>query len=174
VRFHLYVLFPARQPSAIVCFGSLLRPRHANFTKEMSLSTVKKKKRGAHCFICGSIEDDENHRFGTFEVNTKRLSEWEKLIPKPGLKVRSAICGRHFDADDIIKGREIGGIFQPFKHWKLKDHSVPKHFLCNIFSKCSCENWYVAEITDNFYIGEPVDPLAESLNCSQAKKGMLF
>ncbi|XP_046643170.1 uncharacterized protein LOC124328444 [Daphnia pulicaria] len=114
----------------------------------MSLSTVKKKKRGAHCFICGSTEDDENHRFGTFEVNTKRLSEWEKLIPKPGLKVRSAICGRHFDAYDIIKGKEIGGIFQPFKHWKLKDHSTPKHFLC-----------------------EPVDPLAESRNCSQAKKG---
>jgi hypothetical protein len=120
------------------------------FVKEMSLPTVKKKKRVAHCFICGSNEDDENHRFGTFEVNTKRLSEWEKLIPKPGLKIRSAICGRHFDVDDIIKGRDVGGIFQPFKIWKLKDHAVPKHLLCNIFCKCSSGNWYVAEVTLGF------------------------
>jgi hypothetical protein len=47
------------------------RPRRPfEFCKEMSLPTVKKKKRVAHCFICGSIEDDENHRFGTFEVKT--------------------------------------------------------------------------------------------------------
>ncbi|EFX76698.1 hypothetical protein DAPPUDRAFT_106812 [Daphnia pulex] len=62
--------------------------------------------------------------------------------------IEAIVCGRHFDADDIIKGREIGGIFQPFKHWKLKDLAVPKQFLC-----------------------KPVDPLAESLDCSQAKKG---
>ncbi|EFX89422.1 hypothetical protein DAPPUDRAFT_310478 [Daphnia pulex] len=69
-------------------------------------------------FNFGLIEG-ENHRFSTVEVNTKRLSK-----------------------------REIGGIFQPFKKWTLKDLAVPKHFLC-----------------------KPVDPLAESLDCSQAKKG---
>ncbi len=75
------------------------------------MSKEKKKKLGVYCFICGLIEEDENHRFGLFAVNQKRLMEWEKLIPKPGLKIRSTICGRHFDVDDIIKGREIGGIF---------------------------------------------------------------
>jgi hypothetical protein len=33
-------------------------------------------------FNFGLIEG-ENHRFSTFEVNTKRLSEWEKWIPQP-------------------------------------------------------------------------------------------
>ncbi|EFX68545.1 hypothetical protein DAPPUDRAFT_330009 [Daphnia pulex] len=117
----------------------------------MSLMKEKKKRRGSYCFICGYVEDEENHvghGFGRFEVNKKRLSEWEKLIPKPGLKIGSAICGRHFDADDIIKGREIGGVFHPFKKWTLKELAVPKHLLC-----------------------EPVDTLAESPNSSQAKKG---
>ena len=103
----------------------------------------KKKRRGDYCFICGCVEDDENdvgHGYGRFIVNKKRLSEWEKLIPKPGLKIGSAICGRHFDIDDIIKGREIGGVFQPFKKWSLKELAIPKHLLCKIFCKSPFEN----------------------------------
>jgi hypothetical protein len=60
-----------------------------------------------------------------------RLSEWEKLIPKPELKIRSAICCRNFYAD-VIEGGEIGGIFQPFKIWRLNEHAVPKHLLCTL------------------------------------------
>lgn len=103
----------------------------------MSLSNVKKKKRGLYCFICGCCDDKENSdndKFGRFLVTKERHSEWEKVIPKPGLKIGSQICARHFDIDDIIKGREIGGIFQPFKLWKLKSLAVPRHLLCKIFA----------------------------------------
>jgi hypothetical protein len=104
----------------------------------MSSSKENKKRRGSYCFICGFIDGD---RFGFFAVNKKRLSEWEKLIPKPGLKIGSPICGRHFDIDDIIKGREIGGIFFSFKKWSLKDLAVPKHLLCNICCYCLSQNF---------------------------------
>ncbi|XP_046459741.1 uncharacterized protein LOC124206121 isoform X3 [Daphnia pulex] len=117
----------------------------------MSSSKENKKRRGSYCFICGFIDGD---RFGFFAVNKKRLSEWEKLIPKPGLKIGSPICGRHFDIDDIIKGREIGGIFFSFKKWSLKDLAVPKHLLCNICCKLG-------------------DHPAKSLDSSQVKKGIL-
>jgi hypothetical protein len=38
----------------------------------------KKKQRGAYCFICGYVDDDENdvgRRYGRFQVTNKRLSE---------------------------------------------------------------------------------------------------
>lgn len=107
-----------------------------------------KKIRGAYCFICGVIADKENqdgNRFGRFVTTDKRLLEWKKAISKPGLKIGSPICGRHFDVDDIVKGREIGGIFHPFKVWKLKDLAVPKYCTSasankrNPFAECNNE-----------------------------------
>lgn len=99
------------------------------------MSKENKKRSGSYCFICGFIDDKENSditRFGRFHVNKLRHSEWGKVILKPGLKIGSRICGRHFDVDDIIKGKEIGGMFFPFNHWLLKDNAVPKHLLGNI------------------------------------------
>lgn len=103
----------------------------------MSLSATNMKKRGRFCFICGIIDDKENgvsDTFGRFEVTKKRFSEWGKNIPKPGLKIGSPICGRHFDIADIVKGKEIGGVFYPFKMWKLKDQAIPEHLLSNFIS----------------------------------------
>ena len=74
----------ARQSSAIVR-GSLWLRRFAshekseNLAREMSF-TIEKEVVVYIVFNFGLIEG-ENHRFSTFEVNTKRLSEWEKWIP---------------------------------------------------------------------------------------------
>ena len=104
---------------------------------KMSLSKENQKKRGAFCFLCGHIDDKENggETFGRFDVTQNRFSDWEKVILKPGLKIgrTTPICGRHFDVDDIVKGREIGGQFFPFKTWRLKDSAVPKHLLSIVF-----------------------------------------
>ena len=103
----------------------------------MLLSKENQKKRGAFCFLCGHIDDKENagETFGRFDVTEKRLYDWQNVILKPGLKIgrTTAICGRHFDVDDIIKGKEIGGQFFPYKRWRLKDGAVPKHLLGLLF-----------------------------------------
>ncbi|KAI9553656.1 hypothetical protein GHT06_021583 [Daphnia sinensis] len=83
------------------------------------------KRRGRFCFICGTIDHKENGVSDTFG-----------LIRKPGLKIGSPICGRHFDIADIMKGKEIGGVLYPFKMWKLKDQAIPKHLLSISFEKC--------------------------------------
>ncbi|EFX77690.1 hypothetical protein DAPPUDRAFT_321244 [Daphnia pulex] len=46
------------------------------------------------------------------------------------LQIGSHICGRHFEADDIIRGREIGGVFHPYTKWNLKELAIPKHLIC--------------------------------------------
>ncbi|KAK4013092.1 hypothetical protein OUZ56_025332 [Daphnia magna] len=84
-------------------------------------------------------------KFGRFLPTDKRYLEWKKVIPKPGLKIGYPICGRHFDVDDIVKGREIGETFQPFEIWKLKDLAVPKYSTSasakkrNLFADCNTE-----------------------------------
>lgn len=98
------------------------------------MSKPKKVSHCGSCFVCGAVPDQENNagvKVGRFLVTKDRLPVWEKLIPKAGMKIGSSLCSRHFDSVDIIKGREIGGIFYPFKLWKLNQHAVPKHLLCN-------------------------------------------
>jgi hypothetical protein len=65
VRFVLYVLYSANRPPLFVAVCGILGV-HENFAKEMLFSTGKKKKRGGYCFICGLMEEDENHRFVIF------------------------------------------------------------------------------------------------------------
>ena len=97
----------------------------------------KSNKKGMCCFICGTLparnEESSDVKIGGFPVNKTRKSEWEPLILKPGLAVGSRLCDRHFDIADIIRGREIGGVFYPYDdYWRLSDGAKPKHFLGNI------------------------------------------
>ncbi|XP_046456092.1 uncharacterized protein LOC124203465 [Daphnia pulex] len=48
-----------------------------------------------------------------------------------GLLASSRLCWRHFDEDDIIKGKFILGQFHPQQRWRLKDGAAPKHLLGN-------------------------------------------
>ena len=94
------------------------------FLLEMSASKFKS------CFICGRFGyGKENSTVFIFKVTEKNLEEWQKMILKKGLKVRSR--ERHFDDQDIIKGKIILDGLYPFTQRRLSETAVPKHLLGN-------------------------------------------
>ena len=55
----------------------------------------------------------------------------ERDHSKNGASDSSRLCWRHFDEDDILKGKFILGQFHPQQRWRLKDGAAPKHLLGN-------------------------------------------
>ena len=96
------------------------------FLLEMSASKFKS------CFICGRFGyGKENSTVFIFKVTEKNLEEWQKMILKKWLKVGSLLCERHFDDQDIIKGKIILDGFYPFTQRRQSETAVPKHLLGN-------------------------------------------
>jgi hypothetical protein len=94
------------------------------------------------CFIedCCTGRDQENGPAIFFKVPKHRLEEWRGIIPKMGLLDSSCLCWRHFDEDDIMKGKFILGQFHPQQRWRLKDGATPKHLLGkNVHDNCFTE-----------------------------------
>lgn len=67
------------------------------------------------CFIenCYTGKDKENDLAIFFRIPKHRLEEWRGILPKMGLLDSSRLCWRHFDEEDIIKGKSILGKFYP-------------------------------------------------------------
>ena len=62
------------------------------------------------CFIYGcqtNTEKEKGPLFSRFQVPKGKLVEWQAIVPKQGMKDSSTICWRHFDDDDLIKGKMI-------------------------------------------------------------------
>ena len=92
---------------------------------------TKRKRKNMPCFLCDSIlssdqENEKNHFFHATELN---IENWQTVVTKPGLNKSSRLCNRHFDQDDIVKGKTIQGVFYPAQFWRLKPGTIPKHFL---------------------------------------------
>lgn len=63
------------------------------------------------------------------------FKQWEQYIPRKDIKLKpsSRVCSRHFEEDDVIKGRIIKGkdgkeIFHAWKNWTLKEGAIPRIF----------------------------------------------
>ncbi|KAK4009432.1 hypothetical protein OUZ56_018545 [Daphnia magna] len=63
------------------------------------------------------------------------FKQWEQYIPRKDIKLKpsSRVCSRHFEEDDVIKGRMIKGkdgkeIFHAWKNWTLKEGAIPRIF----------------------------------------------
>jgi hypothetical protein len=80
---------------------------------------------------CCTGKDKENGPAIFFRIPKHRLEEWRGILPKIGLLDSSRLCWRHFDEDDIIKGKFILGKFHPQQVWRLRDGATPKHLLGN-------------------------------------------
>ncbi len=98
------------------------------------------KRVNRNCFICGSEIEKENAKdnvkFGSFKVPLSKIAEWQSVILRPGLKSSSRLCDRHFDEEDIVKGKTIQNVFYPNSIWKLKPDAIPKHFLQTLSNNC--------------------------------------
>ena len=35
------------------------------------------------------------------------------------------VCHQHFREEEVIKGRDVGGVFYPYSSWRLKERAVP-------------------------------------------------
>lgn len=67
---------------------------------------------------------------GQFLPPKKAIEKWRTVITKMGLKESSSICLRHFDEEDISKGRIIEGVYlNHYKRWRLREGAMPLHFL---------------------------------------------
>ena len=88
----------------------------------MALSKLKR----IYCFICGNVKENGG-KFALFSVPKDKLEEWKIAIGNNDVKQTSRLCDAHFDDEDIIKGKEIGGMFYSFdKSWRLKKLAIPK------------------------------------------------
>ncbi len=83
-----------------------------------------------HCFVsgCDTGKDAENGPTTVFYPPKDSLEKWKEMISKEGFGPKSRLCWRHFDEEDIDKGKWIGGQFYPHR-WRLKKGVMPKHFL---------------------------------------------
>ena len=91
---------------------------------------------GRRCHVsgCREINAEENVKengITFFKVPNSALSKWQAVMPTSNLTNMSRICSRHFDEEDIVKGREILNVFFPYKRWNLRTGALPKHFLSN-------------------------------------------
>ncbi|KZR95850.1 Uncharacterized protein APZ42_010146 [Daphnia magna] len=70
---------------------------------------------------------DKENGVTLFSVPKNFVEKWKEVIPY--LNKSSYVCSRHFDAEEIEKGKEICNVFHPFVRWKLKTGSYPKYML---------------------------------------------
>ena len=87
------------------------------------------KRVNKHCFICSSKVDKDNARFGLFKVPPLKIAQWQSVILRAGLKSSSKLCDRHFDEQDIVKGKTVQNVFYPYTKWRLNPDAIPKYFL---------------------------------------------
>jgi len=83
-----------------------------------------------HCFISGCTTgiDAESGPATFFHPPKESFEKWREVISKEGFGLSSRLCWRHFDEEDISKGKLIGDKFYP-RRWRLKKDVNPKHFL---------------------------------------------
>lgn len=89
---------------------------------------------GNRCVVTGCRttnvqENTKENGITFFRVPKSSLKEWQEQMPSIHLTSNSRLCSRHFDENDILKGREILNVFHHYKKWMLKPGSLPKHFL---------------------------------------------
>lgn len=84
------------------------------------------------CFLCGNVNvRSENEKQLMYKVTKTRFTKWKQVIQKKELRVGSKLCGIHFDADDVVRGRVVSGIFQNYKTHRLAVGVLPKYYLGN-------------------------------------------
>ncbi|XP_045035683.1 uncharacterized protein LOC123466286 isoform X2 [Daphnia magna] len=85
------------------------------------------------CFVfnCKSSYNKEKESLAFFHPPKLCLNSWQEIIKKPGLTCQSRICSIHFEENDILKGREIQGVFYSYPKWKLKSGARPSKLLGN-------------------------------------------
>ena len=89
------------------------------------------KRCNTSCFLCdrNKFHGTESVKIALFQVTALKIAEWQKVISKPGLHLKSRLCDRHFDEDDIVKGKTIQETFYPYSRWTLKPDAIPSRFL---------------------------------------------
>ena len=80
------------------------------------------KKAFKDCFLCSSSESTgkDNEKQGLFSVPYGKVLQWQSVIVRPGLKANSRLCGRHFDENDIIKGKTILNVFLSVQQMEIE------------------------------------------------------
>ncbi len=78
------------------------------------------------CFISKCNYGKENEIFHIFSVAKLCLNEWQVVVLKTGLSVKSKICHQHFEDSCIIKGKVIQNVFYAFQNgWRLLPNAKP-------------------------------------------------
>jgi hypothetical protein len=85
-----------------------------------------------NCINRHSGNGENRESYPLFKVPSNSLHVWQELVPNVKLHKTSKLCNRHFDDSDILKGYNILGVFHPFKSWRLRVGSNPKHHLGNL------------------------------------------
>jgi len=94
------------------------------------------------CFVpncnSGSKSCDHDGKISYFKPpkeGSQLLSEWNRAIPRKDttLKPSSRVCSRHFEEDDIVKGRTFTGrngelLFYKWNNWTYKEGAIPRIF----------------------------------------------
>ena len=90
---------------------------------------ASRKSKPCFVFNCNSSYNKENGSIALFHPPKLCLNSWQEIIRKPGLTCKSKICSIHFEENDIVKGREILGVFHSYSKWKLKSGALPSKLL---------------------------------------------
>lgn len=78
---------------------------------------------------CRRSNKENNDNIAYFTVPRLSMNAYQSCIPTTVLSKASVLCSRHFDEDDIVKGKTIQDVFYPNVRWFLKKGAMPKHFL---------------------------------------------
>ncbi|XP_057365200.1 uncharacterized protein LOC130685928 isoform X2 [Daphnia carinata] len=83
------------------------------------------------CFVdgCQTRSNQENGPAAFFRPPKDNFDEWKTIFPEKKLMQTSRFCWKHFDDEDIVKGKMIGEEFYPQERWRLKKGAKPKHLL---------------------------------------------
>ena len=77
---------------------------------------------------CKTGYKGESEKHSLFKAkNEAQLKLWNRLIARKESKFtfKSYVCTKHFDPEDVIKGRFIGSYWFPFKVPKMKEDAIP-------------------------------------------------
>jgi hypothetical protein len=126
---------------------------------------------------CRLREDKENEVIHYFAVPKSSLDLYQKTVSTTLLSQSSLLCSRHFDDDDIVKGKTIQDKFYPNKIWKLKTGAILKNLLSgmNFSSK-----FPIGVLLFVFFpVGEIPNPrkrrqVLRELNSNTYKKGIIY
>lgn len=90
------------------------------------------------CFVdgCQTGTTKENGPAAFFHPPKEDFEMWKDIFLAKKLVPNSRVCWKHFNEEDVVKGKMMGEQFVPQKRWRLKKGAKPKLLLSILRFHC--------------------------------------